>query len=118
MWESPPPPNKDQAEPGPGRAAPMGGGGSPSAGPNSRALRGSSDQPRTEAASTGGSSEAGTGEAAADSAADEDTGTDERQPVEDSGVGVLPEPVRHRVSALAANALGGLPVGEVPASLR
>src|SRR4029450_14150546 len=118
MWESPPPPAEDQAEPGPGRAARMGGGGSPYAGPNSRALGGSSDQPRTEAPSTGGPSEAGTGAGAgagvADSAADEDTGTDERQPVEDSGVGVLPEPVRQRVVARAANGLGAVPRDGVP----
>jgi predicted RNA-binding protein with PIN domain len=96
----------------------MGGGGSPSAGPNSRARGGSSDQPGTEVASTGGPGEASTAAGAADSAAHEDTGTDERQPVEDGGVGVLPEPVRQRVVALAANALGALPVSEVPASLR
>lgn len=42
----------------------------------------------------------------------------ERRSADDGEVGVLPEPVRLRVVALAADALGTLPVSEVPVSLR
>ncbi len=90
MWESSPRPAEDQAEPDPGRAAPSG----------------------------DGPGKAGAGATAGDLTADEGIGADERQPAEDRDVGVLPEPVRQRVVALAADALGALPVSEVPASLR
>src|SRR5262245_53604061 len=115
MWESPPAPAEDRAEPGPGGAArSLGGGGGGSSGdPNSRVHRGSSEERTAGAAAAGEPSRVD----ARDSRVDEEPGTDER-PIEDSVVGVLPEPVRQRVVALAANALGALPVSEVPASLR